>query len=73
MTSCDRMASEGSFFSQGILNVVGAEGKKRVVRHVSISMWRDFFAGFGLVEAVPNECSFYQGILVPWRKMAKPC
>jgi len=60
----NRMGLEGDFFSQGIMSIVATEGKERVVRHVGISVWREFFARFGLVEVDLNEYSLYQASLI---------
>jgi len=60
----NRMALEGRFFSQGIMSIVATEGEERVVRHVGISVWREFFARFGLVEVDLNEYSLYQASLI---------
>lgn len=60
----NRMALEGSFFSRGIDSMVAAEGKERVVRHVGVNVWREYFARFGLEEADLNEYSLYQASLI---------
>lgn len=58
----NRMSIEGIFFSQGIRNIVTAEGSERIVRHVGIDVWRSFFARFGFVEIELNH--LYQASLL---------
>ncbi|XP_008813391.1 DELLA protein RGL1-like [Phoenix dactylifera] len=59
-----RIAVEGSLLSQGIRSIIATEGSERVVRHVGISVWRSFFARYGLVETEMNEWSYYQASLL---------
>lgn len=60
----NRMTLEGSFLAPAVKSIVAAEGQERVVRHVGISVWRQFFARFGLMEADLNEHSMYQASLL---------
>lgn len=60
----NRMVLESIFFSQGIKNIVSAEGEERTIRHVKINVWREFFARFGMVEAELSMSSMYQANLV---------
>lgn len=34
-----------------IKNIVAAEGTERIVRHISLNVWRRYFACFALMEA----------------------
>ncbi|KAL3505639.1 hypothetical protein ACH5RR_031021 [Cinchona calisaya] len=60
----NRMVMESMFFSQGIKNIVAAEGEERTIRHVKINVWRTFFERFGMVEVELSMSSMYQAILV---------
>ncbi|KAL2535234.1 DELLA protein RGL2 [Forsythia ovata] len=46
----NRMEIESVIYQEGIHSIVAAEGYERVTRSVPISVWRAFFARFGLVE-----------------------
>ena len=59
-----RIMLEGIFHAQAIRNIIATEGDERVVRHVGISVWRDFFMRFGLVEAELSEWSLYKGSIL---------
>ncbi|KAI9082529.1 hypothetical protein K1719_035398 [Acacia pycnantha] len=58
-----RMATE-AILSEGIRNIVAAEGGERTVRNVRIEVWRRFFARFRMVEIGFSESSLYQARLV---------
>lgn len=45
-----RRNAESSWFRPSITNILVAEGDQRKIRHVSISVWRAFFARFGFEE-----------------------
>ncbi|CAA3007407.1 DELLA protein RGL1-like [Olea europaea var. sylvestris] len=60
----NRRDAESTCFSSAIRNIVAAEGEERKIRHVSISVWRAFFARFGLVEVELSMSSIYQANLV---------
>ncbi|KAL2510481.1 DELLA protein RGL1 [Abeliophyllum distichum] len=49
---------------EGIHSIVAAEGYERVTRSVPISVWRAFFARFGLVELELSTASVYQACLI---------
>lgn len=59
-----RTFTEATYFSQGIRTIVAAEGKERTIRHVTVNVWRMFFARFGIVEAELSMSSVYQANLV---------
>ncbi|KAK2990251.1 hypothetical protein RJ640_014703 [Escallonia rubra] len=59
----NRMITE-SMFSLAIRNVVASEGEERTMRHVSIGVWRAFFARFRMVETELSMSSLYQAKLV---------
>ncbi|CAI9776775.1 unnamed protein product [Fraxinus pennsylvanica] len=60
----NRRDAESTCFSSAIRNIVAAEGEERKIRHVSIRVWRAFFARFGLVEVELSMSSMYQANLV---------
>lgn len=60
----NRLLSELIFFSPAIYNIVAAEGEERTTRQVNISVWRAFFARFGMVELELSTSSLYQASLV---------
>jgi hypothetical protein len=51
-------------FSEGIRNIVAAEGSERVTRNVKMDVWRAFFARFRMVEMSFSNSSLYQASLV---------
>lgn len=59
-----RITLEGKFFGDGIHNIVAAEGEERVNRNVKMSVWRAFFARFGMVGAELSESALYQANLI---------
>ncbi|PON93208.1 GRAS transcription factor [Trema orientale] len=60
----NRMISESLYFGQGIRNIVATEGKQRKIRHVTIDVWRSFFARFGMESAELSSSSLYQAKLI---------
>ncbi|KAK2990250.1 hypothetical protein RJ640_014702 [Escallonia rubra] len=62
-----RMVSESQYLSQGIRNILAAEGEERRMRKVSIHVWRAFFTRFGMVEMDLSMSSLYQAKLVAQR------
>ncbi|KAL2465261.1 DELLA protein RGL2 [Abeliophyllum distichum] len=60
----NRMAAESTNFSSAIRNIVATEGDERKIRHVSIDVWRAYFARFGLFEVELSMSSIYQANLV---------
>ncbi|GFZ13912.1 hypothetical protein Acr_24g0001020 [Actinidia rufa] len=60
----NRKISESTYISPAILNIVAAEGEERIFRHVNISVWRTFFARFGMVEEELSTSSLYQASMV---------
>lgn len=58
-----RLATE-AILSEGIRNIVAAEGRERTVRNVRIEVWRRFFARYRMVEIGFSESSLYQACLV---------
>ncbi|GFZ11502.1 hypothetical protein Acr_22g0009000 [Actinidia rufa] len=59
-----RKVSESTYISPAILNIVATEGEERIVRHVNISVWRTFFARFGMVEEELSTSLLYQANVV---------
>ncbi|KAI3469294.1 hypothetical protein Pfo_025957 [Paulownia fortunei] len=59
-----RSLAEATCFSSSIRNIVATEGEERKIRHVSISVWRDFFTHFGFEETELSMSSMYQANLV---------
>lgn len=59
-----RFVLEGKFFGDGIHNIVAAEGEERVNRNVKMSVWRAFFARFGMVGVELSESTLYQANLI---------
>ncbi|PSR85944.1 DELLA protein [Actinidia chinensis var. chinensis] len=59
-----RMVLEGTYFRDGILNIVAAKDEERIERSVRIGVWRAFFARFGMMEIGLSESSLYQARLV---------
>ncbi|KAL3725282.1 hypothetical protein ACJRO7_030311 [Eucalyptus globulus] len=51
-------------FSNGIRNIVSAEGHERVTRSVKIDVWRAFFARYRMVEIEFSDASIYHAHLV---------
>ncbi|CAH1451837.1 unnamed protein product [Lactuca virosa] len=45
-----RRVSESVFLGQTIRNIVAADGDERTIRHISVDVWRTYFARFGMVE-----------------------
>ncbi|KAL0367797.1 UNVERIFIED_CONTAM: GRAS family protein RAM1 [Sesamum radiatum] len=66
----NRRHAESTCFRSSIRNVVAAEGEERRVRHVGLSVWRAFFAHFGLVELELSMSSLYQANLL---RQSFPC
>ncbi|XP_057476548.1 DELLA protein RGL2-like [Actinidia eriantha] len=60
----NRKMSESGYFSSTIQNIIAAEGEERIMRHVNISVWRAFFARFGMKEEELSTSSLYQASLV---------
>ncbi|KAH7666615.1 Transcription factor GRAS domain-containing protein [Dioscorea alata] len=60
----NRTFLEGYFFAEGMRSIIVTEGSERLIRHVSISIWRAYFARFGLVEVDLNEWASYQASLL---------
>ncbi|KAL2506834.1 DELLA protein RGL2 [Abeliophyllum distichum] len=60
----NRRDAESTYFSSSIRNIVAAEGEERKIRHVSMRVWRAFFARFGLVEVDLSMSSMYQANLI---------
>lgn len=60
----NRLITESMFLNQGIRTVVAAEKEERTIRHVSIAVWRAFFARFRMVEKELSTSSLYQADLV---------
>lgn len=60
----ERVNLESTYFSQGIRNIVAIEGADRIIRHVSIDVWRSFFSRFRMEEMELSASSFYQASLV---------
>lgn len=46
----NRKVLESVFYGQPIRNIVAADGDQRTIRHISIDVWRAFFARFGMSE-----------------------
>lgn len=63
-TDINRILIEGVIYAQVIRNIIATEDNERVVRHVGISVWREFFARFGLVEAELSSRSLYQSSIL---------
>ncbi|KAI5650912.1 hypothetical protein M9H77_36917 [Catharanthus roseus] len=59
-----RMFTEGVYFSQGIRTIVAAEGEERTIRHVTMNVWKMFFARFGMVQVELSMSSVYQAKLM---------
>ncbi|KAK8585878.1 hypothetical protein V6N13_050848 [Hibiscus sabdariffa] len=60
----NREVLESVFFSEGIRNMVAAEGGERKVRHVKLDVWRAFFVRYGMEEAELSRSSRYQVDLI---------
>ncbi|CAL1386799.1 unnamed protein product [Linum trigynum] len=45
-----RTAVESSYLNDRIRNILVAEGEKRIVRDVKLTVWRKYFARFGMLE-----------------------
>lgn len=60
----NRLITESIYYGNAIRNLVVAEGEERMMRHVSISVWRAFFARFAMVEIELSMSSLYQASLV---------
>ncbi|XP_074374877.1 DELLA protein RGL1-like [Apium graveolens] len=60
----NRFITESMFLNQGIRTIVAAEKEERTIRHVSIAVWRAFFARFRMVEKELSTSSLYQADLV---------
>ncbi|KAG8370602.1 hypothetical protein BUALT_Bualt13G0000500 [Buddleja alternifolia] len=59
-----RRILESSYSSEGIRNIVAAEGEERVTRNVKVDVWRAYFRRFGMREMELSESSKYQASLV---------
>ncbi|XP_019174205.1 PREDICTED: DELLA protein RGL1-like [Ipomoea nil] len=55
---------EREHLSRSISNIVAAEGEERMIRHVSMNVWRAFFARFGMKEVEMSMSSILQANLV---------
>ncbi|KAI3823559.1 hypothetical protein L1987_04998 [Smallanthus sonchifolius] len=60
----NRGITESMYLGEGIRSIVAAEGAERAIRHVSIDVWRKFFALFGMQEIGFSTSSLYQAKLV---------
>ncbi|KAL8245024.1 hypothetical protein R6Q59_011282 [Mikania micrantha] len=60
----NRSLTESMYFGTGIHSIVASEGAERAIRHVSIDVWRKFFARFGMKEIELSMSSLYQANLV---------
>lgn len=61
----NRKVLESVFYGQTISNIVAAEGDERTIRHISIDVWRSFFARFGMMEMeLSNESVFEATLLI---------
>ncbi|GKB36563.1 DELLA protein RGL2-like protein [Tanacetum coccineum] len=60
----NRKVSESVFYGQPIRNIVAAEGDERTGRHVTISVWRAFFARFGMLEVKLSDASLNEAKLI---------
>ncbi|XP_021291559.1 DELLA protein RGL2-like [Herrania umbratica] len=60
----NREIIESVFFSEGIKNMVAAEGEDRKVRHVNFDVWRAFFVRYGMEEVELSMASLYQADLI---------
>ncbi|KAM2059142.1 hypothetical protein TB1_030753 [Malus domestica] len=58
---------------EGIRNIVVAEGSERVVRSVTMEVWRAFFARFRMVEINLSNAALYQARLVAKKFGSPPC
>ncbi|KAI3460751.1 hypothetical protein Pfo_017414 [Paulownia fortunei] len=59
-----RAELEGTYFGEGILNIVAADGQERITRNVKLDVWRAFFMRFGMIEIELSHSSRYQASLV---------
>ncbi|KAK1436342.1 hypothetical protein QVD17_02121 [Tagetes erecta] len=60
----NRFITESMYFGTGIKCIVASDGAERVIRHVSIDVWRKFFARFGMKEVELSMSCLYQANLV---------
>lgn len=60
----NREITESLYFGEGIQNIVAAECDERTIRNVNISVWRSFFARFGMTEEELSTASLYQASLL---------
>lgn len=58
-----RGIAESSWFGRAIRNILADDGEERKCRHVNVSVWRAFFARFGLVEMELSGSSVDQACL----------
>ncbi|KAK6120127.1 hypothetical protein DH2020_046129 [Rehmannia glutinosa] len=59
-----RSILEGSYFGEGIMDIVGGDGEERITRNVKVDVWRAFFRRFGMIEMELSESARYQASLV---------
>ncbi|KAL3505637.1 hypothetical protein ACH5RR_031019 [Cinchona calisaya] len=59
-----RMFVESVYFCQAIRNIIATEGKERTVRHVSVNVWKAFFARFRMAQVELSMSSLDQANLV---------
>ncbi|KAK6920888.1 Transcription factor GRAS [Dillenia turbinata] len=60
----NRITLERKYIWEGIRNIVASEREERVIRHVKLDVWRDFFMQFGMAEAALSTSSLDQAALV---------
>ncbi|PIN15605.1 hypothetical protein CDL12_11749 [Handroanthus impetiginosus] len=59
-----RRILEETYFGEGIVNIVAADGQERITRNIKLDVWRAFFKRFGMIEIELSESSKYQASLV---------
>lgn len=60
----ERSVIESNYFREAIRNIIANEGEHRIIRDVSIDVWRAFFARFGMRETELSISSLCQAKLV---------
>ncbi|KAM0050858.1 putative transcription factor GRAS family [Helianthus debilis subsp. tardiflorus] len=60
----NRGVTESMYLGEAIRSIVATEGAERAIRHVSIDVWRKFFARFGMREIGLGMSTLYQAKLV---------
>ncbi|WOG94688.1 hypothetical protein DCAR_0313985 [Daucus carota subsp. sativus] len=63
-----RMNIERSYFGRGIQNILATEGEGRIIRCVTMNVWRVFFQRFKMVEIDISKASINQANLVLEKK-----